>query len=398
MEHLPTYTDELYHHGILGQRWGVRRFQNKDGSLTRAGEQRYLKGENNNSSEESQKQGFHLTDKQKKYLKIGAAVAGTCLLAYGGYRMATANDMTKSLFYDKATGLLKKPFADKLPMGDGLADTLAVNPRATSIFANDYLVNCSKCSAAYDLRRKGFNVEACPANGPTYMDVIDKYFNNATQKHIRLNNFMGEQIPHMRSARDDETYSQLFQMCQDRMTRNPLPFRRAQDYQLDALNKTCSDFGPNARGHIALYFANGGGHSIAFENDSKGRPVFIDNQIAHLVENFRGGKDSAYFNEQLKHTLNPFAEIKVTRTDNATPNYKFLTQNNIIKNSYDPEEVFDSAYMVSMGGLALAGTSVKSLIDDRKATKQSNSAKIIAYKKEHPNTKMSDNEILKSLS
>lgn len=32
---------ELYHHGILGQRWGVRRFQNKDGTLTSAGKQRY---------------------------------------------------------------------------------------------------------------------------------------------------------------------------------------------------------------------------------------------------------------------------------------------------------------------------------------------------------------------
>ena len=41
---MTTYTDELYHHGIKGQRWGVRRYQNEDGSLTAEGKKRRISG------------------------------------------------------------------------------------------------------------------------------------------------------------------------------------------------------------------------------------------------------------------------------------------------------------------------------------------------------------------
>ena len=55
---------QMYHHGILGMKWGVRRFQNKDGSLTSDGK-RHLEQNSKAKQGNNKKKKGHTTNKGK---------------------------------------------------------------------------------------------------------------------------------------------------------------------------------------------------------------------------------------------------------------------------------------------------------------------------------------------
>ena len=72
-----TRQGELYHHGIKGQKWGVRRFQNKDGSLTPAGKRRYDEPNVGRKTKEAKtykipkNKSLHRLQLEEKYMKNG---------------------------------------------------------------------------------------------------------------------------------------------------------------------------------------------------------------------------------------------------------------------------------------------------------------------------------------
>ena len=51
-KHSDEFSDELYHYGVKGQKWGIRKYQNPDGSLTAEGKDRYGVDEFGNMSKE----------------------------------------------------------------------------------------------------------------------------------------------------------------------------------------------------------------------------------------------------------------------------------------------------------------------------------------------------------
>lgn len=80
----------LAHHGIKGMRWGVRRFQNEDGTLKTAGKHRYFKKsskkESSKNNKKTKKKRKRLTKQQKETLKAlgvtGATFAAEILSLY----------------------------------------------------------------------------------------------------------------------------------------------------------------------------------------------------------------------------------------------------------------------------------------------------------------------------
>lgn len=76
------YNNTLAHHGINGMRWGVRRFENKYGTLTEAGKKRYHKGSDSSYKKK------HKKSAARKVRNVALATLATSTAVVAGVAVA----------------------------------------------------------------------------------------------------------------------------------------------------------------------------------------------------------------------------------------------------------------------------------------------------------------------
>ena len=107
-------TDYLAHHGIKGQKWGVRRFQNPDGTRTEAGKARQR-------SDNGDKQTWVQSHKKEIAIAGGIALAaiGTAVaVKYGNASLDAANKVVVDEGIKAAKAALKKDVVNRKLLSD----------------------------------------------------------------------------------------------------------------------------------------------------------------------------------------------------------------------------------------------------------------------------------------
>lgn len=216
--------DELAHHGIKGQRWGVRRFEKAGGGLTPAGKARYQTDSNGNykkvtgkttsdayvrykksikladkaesrynansdntkalsdwdrhlkdadaakkeftradkkqykADKKAEKAANHkgLSEKQKKALKIGAAVTATALATYGVYKVSQLNK--------KATEGIRKDATHKAKLYEQFSNLNRQN--------------------AYNMRQTANNINNNPVTKKAFLDTANRVQKGADEQFM----------------------------------------------------------------------------------------------------------------------------------------------------------------------------------------------------------------------
>ena len=364
------YDSELYHHGIKGQKWGDKngppyplgasdhssseikegrkgwskeakkekintrknkrqlrrdkraqkyynkadKYQSKIDSLTKKGRSK----RRINKLEKKKQKALHDAEikkngkltKKEKAMVIGATVVA----AYATYKFIDSGHARQMITKGKqALGLSDSVFkknpklADKNLTDSEIFDKVVkrINPDYGAIGSK---VNCRRCTFAYEMSRRGYDVKATKTIGGNGQGLVG--LSNAITKE---SGFFG----YLKNAANDEPLTR--QILGDENTKkNKMGLEDillTSNVEDNAKNifKHLSNYPDGARGEFAMKWTGGAAHSMAFEI-IKGKPIIFDCQTSTEYSS----------PEDLSKLAKYIVKASTTRLDNIDLNEDFL--------------------------------------------------------------------------
>ena len=285
----PQNGSELCHYGVLGMKWGVRRYQSYDQKPRKSGKGgKEIGTAKKNSKSSNSGSGIRLPNKLQKYANqkmdsgleeqlIGLGVeTAIMLLLMGGlaiHRAVTKKSYMKELKNELYNNRPVKTIEElpksksKKPPAENCKET---NPGFPSKGRD---INCALCTTAMVMREKGYDVQAQTSKHGWYTkDLLAELFPGSEEK---------------------------------KMDRKQSP---------DDMKKTLASEGDGAYGNISVQWKSGGGHSMFWKNENGKTHIYCGQSGLEMDMK----SNSAFFK-----SINMY-NVRYSRLDNIEPSQYFL--------------------------------------------------------------------------
>lgn len=339
MSEYPTY---LIHYGIPGQKWGVRRYQNDDGTYTPEGLERRRQGEKDFNNTVKMLYGrkskgvtigetnVNDLDHSKSMIQKGRIAYDLIELAYplSSTPLSAAIGIVGKIhagidFGQGIKGEIDRKHAIKLneknenidnktglklktnPSASYKDDLKKVNPGINNFNLNTKN-NCVLCSMAYEMRRRGYDAMSREASEGYSDDVWEKIFNKAK---VERTDIQSQKYPEATKVFQNIIQNKNIENTRENMkalTKSVNSLNRDKAYKREKANSTLDLMSKqqNSRGTILVAWGNGSGHSMAYEVKD-GHVKILDAQI-----------NKEFSGEKAKKLLYNTIDQRIVRLDN----------------------------------------------------------------------------------
>lgn len=269
----------LAHYGVLGMKWGVRRYQKKDGTRIKGGKERQ-QTDTKTSSEKAkslvESQGRRTVASCKaganeEAIAYAISIAATLGTMYGLAKLTEHRNRKNKIKELEESNNDKeiKSFKDAPRLSKKMAPSESMKVTNPDFPAQGTTMNCTFCTTAMALREKGYNVKAAKSDDAWYADdLFNKTFNSPEIK------------------------------------------MKKQKTGQDVLDTLASN-GKGSYGNLTVSWKLGGAHSVFWKNEN-GKTHIYDGQDGKEVT------ASTYSTKSFMNHIN-LKDIRYNRLDNVEP-------------------------------------------------------------------------------